>query len=275
MDFQEYWDRTRRDINDILNEIFVSEPDDVLKFPKHALKAGKRFRPTLTVLICDALGGNRKQALLYGSVIELIHNSSLIHDDIQDEDLSRRGDESVWAKFGIKHALFLGDGLLAKAYSLIKSGEAAKVVGEGVWALFKGFAKEISSPREAMSYAKYLDIVMLKTAALYATATALGAIASKESIIKGKSIARKAKYKRLYEAARNYGKYVGIIHQLCDDIHDNELPFKLTREQALKDVDLWIARAVKQVRKFPRNKYRDIMLEVPTFVRDKILTEEV
>lgn len=272
--FEAYWEITRQDINKTIDRIF-SEEETLFQPLRFAIRGGKRFRPTLTVLVAEALGGKRKEALEYGAVIEFIHGATLVHDDVYDGDEERRGKESVWKLYGIKSALVIGDGLLAKAYSLIKNEEAAKCVGKGLWCLFKGFMMEATHPKETLNYIKYLDIVMLKTAALYATACQLGAISAKEEYLK-KNFKSKIlpPYERIFERARQYGKCLGIAYQLADDLSEGELPPFLSEERATQDIIMWCERAKKHARKFPPSKYRELMLEVPEFMVQKIMEEQ-
>lgn len=72
---------------------------------------GKRFRPTLCLLAYHSLSGVYDKALPSAAAIELIHNFSLIHDDIEDRDETRRGKPTVWKRFGIEHAINAGDGM--------------------------------------------------------------------------------------------------------------------------------------------------------------------
>lgn len=77
--------------------------------------AGKRLRPALCLLICEAVGGDARPALAPAAAIELIHNFSLVHDDIQDQSPLRRGRPTVWALWETAQAINVGDGLFALA----------------------------------------------------------------------------------------------------------------------------------------------------------------
>ena len=80
-------------------------------------ESGKMLRPTLCLLVFDALTGNHKDALPVAAAIELIHNFSLIHDDVEDGDLERRGRSTVWAIWGKPLAINVGDFLYTLAFS--------------------------------------------------------------------------------------------------------------------------------------------------------------
>ena len=79
---------------------------------------GKRLRPLLTLLCCDAAGGSWQSALPAAAAIEWIHSFSLIHDDIEDRSETRRGRETVWKRWGIAQATNTGDALFALAHLL-------------------------------------------------------------------------------------------------------------------------------------------------------------
>src|SRR5918911_4580523 len=87
--------------------------------------AGKRLRPALCLLICEAVAGEVQPAFAPAAAIELVHNFSLVHDDIQDESPLRRGRPTVWSTWGAAQAINVGDGLFALAYLALTSGAAA------------------------------------------------------------------------------------------------------------------------------------------------------
>jgi geranylgeranyl diphosphate synthase type I len=96
------------------------EPDDLKDASAHLIKAGgKKFRPALTVLSCQAVGGETEKALKAAASLELIHTFSLIHDDIMDNDDTRRGMKAVHKIWGEPLAILAGDTLFAKAYETI------------------------------------------------------------------------------------------------------------------------------------------------------------
>ena len=77
---------------------------------------GKRIRPLLVLLTCSAAGGEWRNALPAAAAVELVHNFSLIHDDIQDNSPLRRGRETVWKRWGIAQAINAGDAMLTIAH---------------------------------------------------------------------------------------------------------------------------------------------------------------
>ena len=82
---------------------------------------GKRLRPALCLMTCEALKGDPEKALPFALATEILHNFFLIHDDIEDGDTMRRDRETLWKKLGVPNAINISDFLIAKAYSLILS----------------------------------------------------------------------------------------------------------------------------------------------------------
>ncbi len=148
---------------------------------------GKRIRPLLCLLACQAAGGNWQQALPVAAAIELIHNFSLIHDDIQDNSPLRRGRPTVWSKWGQAQAINAGDAMFTLAHlapqRLIELGLAPNVA-LAVLAELNYTSLELTQgqyldmafeQRTTVTVAEYLTMIEKKTAVLIATATYLGA----------------------------------------------------------------------------------------------------
>src|SRR3989344_6138044 len=89
----------------------------------HFGSGGKRIRPVLAVATCEALGGNSKKIVPFAAACEVLHNWLLIHDDIEDGDKVRRDKPSVWVKYGMPHAINVGDLMAQKVYELILSSD--------------------------------------------------------------------------------------------------------------------------------------------------------
>lgn len=76
-------------------------------------RRGKRLRPTLCLVTCEALGGNMRHAMTFACICEILHTYFLIHDDIEDGDKFRRNRPAVWVKYGLSHGINIGDFMLA------------------------------------------------------------------------------------------------------------------------------------------------------------------
>ncbi|MCY3989609.1 MAG: type 2 isopentenyl-diphosphate Delta-isomerase [Caldilineaceae bacterium] len=162
-----------------------------------ALVAGKRIRPLLCMMACEAVGGNPAEALPAAAAVEILHNFSLVHDDIEDGDETRRHRPTLWALWGVPQAINVGDGMFALAFAaLLRTAETASAGGLTSTAgangralsAFDRFSKvciELTEgqhldlsfeEREDVTVAEYLRMIAGKTAALIGGATALGAL---------------------------------------------------------------------------------------------------
>jgi geranylgeranyl diphosphate synthase type I len=176
-------------------------------------RPGKALRPTLTFLMAAGLGGSPEWARPLGVAVQLIHDFSLVHDDIVDEDRSRRGQAALWVKDGMATALNTGDALLTAAFLLVsRSGVpaamgqlAADTLGAATLEMVGGQQSDISATGQPPAdLSKYLRMVELKTGALMGAATAMGAVASHASL-------------EVVAACEHFGRTLGIAFQLRDD----------------------------------------------------------
>ncbi len=178
---------------------------------------GKRFRPTLCLLVYKSLSGVYDKALPAAAAIELIHNFSLIHDDIEDMDEERRHKATVWKLWGISQAINVGDGMhvLANLAALRLSDlgvtnekvvEVMKVLNETIITLCEGQYLDMSfEDRLDITIDMYLDMIRRKTAALVEASAWIGATLATED---GAKILR----------FRNFGRSIGLAFQIIDDI---------------------------------------------------------
>jgi len=281
MKFLEYYNKTKPEIEERLKQVInVTDDSTLIKIFNHATKGGKRFRPTLCMLCCDALNGNRDKALNYAVIIEFIHNSALVHDDLIDCDHLRRNAPTLWRcidkvtstinktslfffkrpvfRKNLSLAILSGDGLLAKALTIIDNPTALKVVSEGIYALLKGAVKEA---KYAKQYTKslYVDTIILKTASLFATACYLGALSSDSSGDQK-------------EACRQYGKNLGILYQVVDDYIDNECP-KFIEENIENTIKKYVDECLKYIDILPKSEYSNIMKDAIFTVLEKFSRE--
>ena len=176
---------------------------------------GKRIRPLLTLMCCAGTGAGWQKALPAAVSIELIHNFSLIHDDIEDNGLIRRGKDAVWVKWGLPHGLNAGDAMFTSAFKallLLQDNvsesitlKAVKLLTETCGQLTMGQFLDIDfEEREFVSVDEYLQMVNGKTAALISCSTKMGALIGELSLVEQK------KY-------HDFGKALGIAFQIYDD----------------------------------------------------------
>ncbi|MCU4717444.1 polyprenyl synthetase family protein [Halapricum hydrolyticum] len=204
----EYLERRRSLVAERLEAVVGRvEPDALGAQLEHVVLAGgKRVRPIVTVLVCEALGGDTEDALDFAVGIELVHNASLVIDDIIDESDLRRGSDSAWAAFGHGPAIIASDGLLGEAFDLFSSDERAmRVVSEAMVELGEGEASELVA--QPTSEEEYMRLARRKTGALFRAAAELGAIAADADPY-------------AVEAVGDYAERVGVAFQMRDDVLD-------------------------------------------------------
>jgi len=151
---------------------------------------GKALRPTLCLLACEAAGGEWHRALPASAAVELVHNFSLIHDDIQDRDTERHHRPTVWSIWGEAQAINAGDALLALArpvvLRLVDEGvpaatviEAARVLDESTLEMVAGQTLDIAFEEKSdVDLPAYLQVVGQKSGALFDSALRLGVLAA-------------------------------------------------------------------------------------------------
>lgn len=182
----------------------------------YAGTAGKMVRPTLCLLTCEAVGGDYHRALPAAAAIELLHNFSLIHDDIEDNSTERHGRKTVWSLWGVAQAINVGDGMFALAHAAMYQLQdenippnqvlaAVRMLEQACLELCEGQHRDISfESRLDVTLAEYLEMVSGKTGALMGAAAGIGALlggGSPETVA----------------ALQRFGHHLGIAFQIYDD----------------------------------------------------------
>jgi geranylgeranyl diphosphate synthase type I len=180
-------------------------------------KTGKRLRPTLCLLCSLAAGGDYQLAVSAAAALELLHNFSLIHDDIQDRSAERRHRPTVWTLWGEAQAINVGDAVFVIAhqafYRSVARGVPATLVLTGAdWfaaaalALCSGQYHDMAfEQRRGVTVDEYMAMARGKTAALLACSAGLGALFGSGDMSKA-------------EPYRRFGEHLGIAFQIQDDI---------------------------------------------------------
>ncbi len=204
----EYLMARRTLVEDRLEEVVERvEPRELSEQLAHtALSGGKRVRPTVAMLVCEAAGGDAEDAVDFGVGIELVHDASLVVDDIIDRSDVRRGTESAWAEYGYGPAIIASDGMLGEAFELFSSDpRAMEVVAESMIELGMGEASELVATPS--NQAEYMELARRKTGALFRAAAELGALAADAD-------------PETVDAFGEYSERVGIAFQIRDDVLD-------------------------------------------------------
>lgn len=194
---------------------------------------GKQFRPILSLLTCEAVGGRWESALPTAAAIELLHNFSLIHDDIEDRDPSRRHRATVWKVWGEAQAINAGDSMFALAgRALLETAiptksldSLARFFHEMSLSLTEGqFLDMQFESRQDVTPDEYLDMIGRKTGALVAFSCQAGAL------IGGASA-------RVRDALYEFGRDLGMAFQIQDDIQGLWGHPSTTGKAAAKDLE--------------------------------------
>jgi geranylgeranyl diphosphate synthase type I len=179
--------------------------------------AGKRLRPILCLLTCQAAGGDPDQALPAAAAIELVHNFSLVHDDIEDRSPLRRWRPTVWKIWGEPQAINVGDGLSVLAHLVMQRLAdrgvpprrvlaALEILDDACLSLTEGQYLDLSfEARLDVDVEQYLSMIRGKTATLFGAAAQLGAL------VAGSDLESMARYRR-------FGENLGLAFQIVDDI---------------------------------------------------------
>ena len=200
---------------EFVDEVFNKFDIDIniyLKDPiKYSLSSkGKRLRPIICMLICEAFGGNYRNTTDAFIALELIHNGTLIHDDVIDDDNYRRGQNSVHTKFGNKRAILAGDTLLSLSLKYaIKTGKISIIekLSDAAVKMVQGVATQTQLRGKVVSVQQYLDLAYYKSGSLFETAAVIGGLLNN---IDDESISK----------ISNFGKNFGLAYQIRDDVTD-------------------------------------------------------
>ncbi len=199
----------------------ITPPDGMYYAMRHLLDAGgKRLRPSAMMLAAEAVGGTAENVLSAAIALELIHNFTLVHDDIMDEADLRRGIPTVHKKWGISKAIVAGDALYSKAIEVLSFAESEPShiiesigllsktcvdVCEGQW-----MDMDFQS-RKDVTEEEYMHMVEKKTAVLFAASLKIGAVLSG---------ADRATSRALWD----FGRLAGVGFQIYDDVIDLIMP---------------------------------------------------
>ena len=194
---------------------FLKAPEGLYEPIDYILNlGGKRLRPTLVLMSCEAFGENLHQALDAALAVEVFHNFSLVHDDIMDEAPLRRGQATVHKTWGLNTAILSGDAMMILAYQLLENYEP--VTFQSLARLFSKTALEVCEgqqydidfeTRNDVSLPEYLKMIEYKTAVLVAASLKMGAIIANST---------KEDAQFMYD----FGLNLGIAFQLQDDYLD-------------------------------------------------------
>lgn len=196
----------------VIEESISSQEELLTEIASYVVDAGgKRIRPAVTILSFYAVGGKDvKDAVKIAAALELIHNATLLHDDINDGGTIRRGKLAAYKKYGLQNALVTGDFLFTKAFAIGGKFDPAivDITAEACVKLAEGEVRQKIHSRDlSMREEDYVEIIRRKTAWPISAGAKIGAIlggGSLEEVL----------------AMGQYGTNLGIAFQIVDDILD-------------------------------------------------------
>ena len=172
---------------------------------------GKRMRPLLTVLAARAIGYQGKEHLQLAAIVEFIHTSTLLHDDVVDESNMRRGRETANAMFGNSASVLVGDFLYSRSFQMMSELNNLKIMdilSDATNIIAEGEVLQLMNCNDPdTTEESYMQVIYCKTAKLFEAATRLAAVIAKQD-------------EAIELAMLNYGKHLGTAFQLVDDIMD-------------------------------------------------------
>ena len=244
--FEAFFDRTMQAETDPMNAImhYVCQTK------------GKLLRPVLVLLGARLFGDVNEQTLRAAAFVEKVHNATLIHDDVVDDDDQRRGQASVKAHFGNLSAVLSGDYLLAKAMLLLAQPSDYAILQEMLRttaAMSEGELLQNASflRSDGRKYDVYLDIITRKTAMLMRSCCAAGALSVNATPEQVQQIA-------------DFGLNFGILFQLRDDLLDGE-----NTEQATALLPAYYEKTLKALEGFALSEITEALRDLTVFCAER------
>jgi geranylgeranyl diphosphate synthase type II len=200
----------------IRNLEFPAEPGSLYEPISYSLESGgKRIRPLLTTMACNIFDGEVSHAVPCAVAVEVFHNFTLLHDDIMDNAMTRRGKPAVHRRWGSNSAILSGDAMMIYSYKLLE--KASPGILPAILPIFNDVSMKVCEGQqydmdfgvlENVSIEEYLKMIELKTAVLMAGAAVMGALCGG---------AGKEDCERIY----TFGMELGMAFQIRDDILDS------------------------------------------------------
>ena len=201
-------------VNALIRENLTSRVPLVEEIAEYLIEAGgKRLRPLLVLLAANACGYNAGKHVKLAAVIEFLHTAMLLHDDVVDESLLRRGRKTVNATWGNPASVLVGDFLHSRAFEMmveIGNMGVMEIISHATNVISEGEVQQLTNIRNAdLTEAAYMQVIERKTAALFEASSHSAAALTQATPAQA-------------EALRDYGLQIGLAFQLVDDVLDYE-----------------------------------------------------
>jgi len=174
-------------------------------------RPGKRIRPTILFLTARSAGSPEQDTITAGLAVELVHTATLVHDDIIDDHLTRRGKPTVYARWGSDAATLIGDYLYSMAFSCLAEArmfDVMDILARVTHQMSIGELMQLQLRRTLdLSEDRYMDMIHKKTASLFSASCECGALLGGE----------RNGHRNLYS---RFGKNMGLAFQIVDDLFD-------------------------------------------------------
>ena len=202
-------------VNRVIEDHLRSDVVLINQLSQHIIHSGgKRLRPMLVMLCCQACGYRGADDALLAAIIEFIHTATLLHDDVVDDSDMRRGQQTASSIWGNEAAVLVGDYLYSRAFQMMVKADSLRIMNlmaNTTNTIAQGEVMQLLNINDPdTSKAKYHEVIYSKTACLFEAACQTGAILT-DSEDAG-----------LEQALGEYGKHLGIAFQLVDDALDYE-----------------------------------------------------
>jgi octaprenyl-diphosphate synthase len=199
-------------VNNLIEESLYSEIDLIGQLGHHIINSGgKRLRPAVVLLSSRAFSYKGEQHINLAAIIEFIHTATLLHDDVVDASLLRRGHETANQRWGNEASVLVGDFLYSRAFQMMVNADSMRIMqilSEATNTIAEGEVQQLINRQDPdTSQENYLKVIRHKTAKLFEAAAQLGAVISDRS-------------EKEIDAMAAYGRHLGTAFQLIDDVLD-------------------------------------------------------
>ncbi|ROR03854.1 octaprenyl-diphosphate synthase [Delftia acidovorans] len=201
-----------REVDHVIAQRLTTTVPLIAQISQYIIAAGgKRLRPALLLMVCNALGYEGRDRHVLAAVVELIHTATLLHDDVVDESTLRRGRPTANETFGNPASVLVGDFLHSRSFQMmveVGSMRVLKILSDATNVIAEGEVQQLINTHDAsLDEAGYLHVIRSKTAQLFEASAQLGAVLADAS-------------REIEQACAIYGQALGTAFQIIDDVLD-------------------------------------------------------
>ncbi|MFG0673598.1 polyprenyl synthetase family protein [Delftia sp. WSY_7] len=201
-----------REVDHVITQRLTTSVPLIAQISQYIIAAGgKRLRPALLLMVCNALGYEGKDRHVLAAVVELIHTATLLHDDVVDESTLRRGRPTANETFGNPASVLVGDFLHSRSFQMmveVGSMRVLKILSDATNVIAEGEVQQLINTHDAsLDEAGYLHVIRSKTAQLFEASAQLGAVLADAP-------------REIEQACASYGQALGTAFQIIDDVLD-------------------------------------------------------